>query len=294
LPAMPPSQPELPGVTHRFLDLSTGVRVHLAEAGAADAPPVLCLHGWPQHWWIWRDLIPLLADDFRLLCPDLRGLGWSGWPEDGDFRKQRLADDAVALLDALEIDRAHVVGHDWGAWTGFLLATGAAERLRTLLALSILHPWQPTGKAALNAWRFAYQVPLATPVLGERLQRERSFTVRVLKSAWGPRETFDDDAADLFAAAMSEPAAARAGHLLYRTFLVSELGPSLAGGFRGKRLGVPTRLLIGDRDPLGSELAAGVERHGDDAAAEVVERCGHFMPEERPRAVADAARALFA
>jgi pimeloyl-ACP methyl ester carboxylesterase len=292
--AMPPSQPELPGVTHRFLDLRTGVRVHLAEAGDPAAPPILCLHGWPQHWWIWRHLIDALGGEFRLLCPDLRGLGWSGWPVDGDFRKQRLADDAVALLDELGIERAHVMGHDWGAWTGFLLATGAPERLHSLLALSILHPWQPKGKAAMNAWRFAYQVPLATPILGERLQREPSFTVRVLKSGWGPRETFDDAAADLFAAAMAAPTAARAGHRLYRSFLVSELGPSLAGGFRGKRLGVPTRVLIGDRDPLGSDLVAGVELHGDDARADVVERCGHFMPEERPQVVADAARELFA
>ena len=290
---MPADLPQLPGVRHRFLDLSTGVRVHVAEAGPDDAPVVLCLHGWPQHWWIWRHAIADLGGEYRLLCPDLRGLGWSGWPEDGDFSKQRLADDAVALLDAEELDRVHLLGHDWGAWTGILLAVQAPERLRSLLALGILHPWQPTAKAALNAWRFSYQVPLATPVLGERLQRERAFTHRVLKSGWGPRDTYDEAAADSYADVMREPAAARAGHLLYKTFLISELRRSLAGGFKGRRLGVPSRLLIGDRDPLGAELAAGFERHGDDAASEVVPDCGHFMPEERPAVVAERARALF-
>src|SRR5215210_8119198 len=139
---VPVPMPELPGVRHRFLPLSTRVRVHLAEAGPGDAPPILCLHGWPQHWFIWRRVIPLLSDQYRLLCPDLRGFGWSGWPADGDFRKDRLAEDAVALLDRLEIDRAHVIGHDWGAWVGMLLAVNASDRLRALLALGIVHPWQ--------------------------------------------------------------------------------------------------------------------------------------------------------
>src|SRR5688572_10298658 len=98
---MPAPPPPLPGVTHRFLDLDTGVRLHVAEAGPRDATPVLALHGWPQHWWAWRRVIPLLSGEYRLIAPDLRGFGWSEHPADGDFTKQRMADDAVALLDAL-------------------------------------------------------------------------------------------------------------------------------------------------------------------------------------------------
>src|SRR5882757_1610915 len=97
--------PDVPGVRHAFHALPTGVTVHVAEAGPADAPAVLALHGWPQHWYVWRSVIPLLAD-FRVIAPDLRGLGWSGQPDDGDFRKARMAEDAVALLDALGIRRA--------------------------------------------------------------------------------------------------------------------------------------------------------------------------------------------
>jgi len=286
--------PDLPDVEHRFIDLPTGVRMHVAQAGPADAPPVVCLHGWPQHWWIWRRVIPLLSAEHRVVCPDNRGAGWSGWPDDGDFRKPRLVDDTIALLDALDIDTAHVLGHDWGAWTGMLLAVDAPERLRTLLALGIVHPWQPTARAIRNGWRFAYQVPLATPVVGERLQRQPGFVTRVLKSAWGGRETFDDDAAALYEAAQREPTAARAGHRMYRSFVTGELWGSLAGGFAGKRLGVPSRLLIGSREPLGTQLAEDFERHGDDATWDVLEGCGHFVPEERPERVVDDARTLFA
>ena len=63
------------------------------------------MHGWPQHWWLWRDVLPVLAATHRVICPDLRGFGWSGQPADGDFAKDRLADDMLALLDVLGLDR---------------------------------------------------------------------------------------------------------------------------------------------------------------------------------------------
>jgi pimeloyl-ACP methyl ester carboxylesterase len=286
--------PELPGVRHRHIGLPTRVRVHVAEAGPEDAPPVLCLHGWPQHWWIWRRVIPLLADEHRLLCPDLRGFGWSGRPADGDFRKQRLADDAIALLDRLGLERAHVIGHDWGAWTGLLLAVNSPERLRSLLALSIVHPWQPRVTLARNAWRFGYQLPIASPIAGRRIVAREGFTRRVLRSGWGERDTWDEEAAAVFAADQARPDRARASVQLYRTFLTREMGPAAAGAFAGRRLGVPARLVIGRRDPLGAHLAEGFERHGDDARAEIVEGAGHFLPEERPEIVAERARTLFA
>ncbi|HZO64229.1 MAG TPA: hypothetical protein VFB74_04430, partial [Kribbellaceae bacterium] len=57
----PPDLPQLPGVSHAFIRLSTGLRMHIAEAGQPDAPTVLLLHGFPQHWWEWRKVIPPLA-----------------------------------------------------------------------------------------------------------------------------------------------------------------------------------------------------------------------------------------
>jgi pimeloyl-ACP methyl ester carboxylesterase len=291
---MPPPLPEVAGVRHDFLDLATGVRAHVAEAGPRDATPVLCLHGWPQHWLIWRRLIAALGDEARLICPDMRGFGWSGQPADDDFRKRRLAEDALAILDALGIDRAHVIGHDWGGWTGYLLAIDAPERVRSLLALGIPHPWQPPVRVARNLWRLAYQLPVVAPLAGPRVMRSEWFTVRVLRGGWGDMATWDDGAADSYAAALSDPAQARAASRVYRSFQLQEAGPGMAGGFAGKRLAVPTRLLYGRRDPLGTALAKGIERHGDDASLELLEGCGHFVPEERPQVVAERARSLFA
>ena len=284
--------PAFPGLRHAHHDLPTGVRIHVAETGPEDAPPVLCLHGWPQHFLIWRHLWPVLAGEHRVICPDLRGHGWSGWPDDGDFRKARLADDALALLDVLGLERADVIGHDWGAWTGLLLGFRAPERVRSLLALSVLHPWQPRPLALRNAWRFAYQVPLATPWLGERLVRSDGFIQLVIRSGWADRSTWDDGAAASYEAVLRAPVGTRTSHLMYRSFLFGEMAASVGGSFAGARLPMPARLLIGEHDPLGAALAAGFERHGEDAGHEIVPGAGHFLPEERPAVVAERALEL--
>jgi pimeloyl-ACP methyl ester carboxylesterase len=104
-------------VAHRYIETGR-LGVHIAEAGSG--PPVLLLHGWPQHWYAWRELIPLLAGSRHLICPDLRGFGWTDAPASG-YRTADLAADMVALLDALELDRADVIGHGEGGRVGFEL-----------------------------------------------------------------------------------------------------------------------------------------------------------------------------
>src|SRR5262245_60995746 len=116
--------PELPGVAHRFADLR-GVRVHYAEAGSGD--PLVLQHGWPQHWWAWREVIGPLAERYRVICPDLRGCGWSSAPARG-YDKATLAEDLLALLDALGLERVRLIGHDWGAFAGYLACIRRPER----------------------------------------------------------------------------------------------------------------------------------------------------------------------
>src|SRR4051794_38978342 len=106
--------PQLDGVEHYFVDLPK-LRMHVAEAGSG--VPVLLLHGFPQHWWEWRKVIPGMAEHYRVICPDLRGSGWTDAPRKGYTRDQLLA-DVVALLDALNLDRVHLLTHDWTALIG--------------------------------------------------------------------------------------------------------------------------------------------------------------------------------
>jgi pimeloyl-ACP methyl ester carboxylesterase len=265
---MPVPMPPLEGAEHTFHALPTGVRVHLAALGPRDAPAVLALHGWPQHWWVWRDVMTALAGEFRVLAPDMRGFGWSGWPADGDFRKQRVADDALALLDALKLDRVRLVGHDWGGWAAILAALTAPERFSSLTLMGIGHPWVPRKLAARNAYRLAYMLPLS--VAPGRLPRTILTTARRDGVGWTDAEL------DTYLDTLS-PAATRR---LYRDFLTRELTG------RHGRLSVPARLLIGRREPLGDYIAANFP-----GEVEVVPGVGHFVPEEAPALVADRIRA---
>ena len=76
------SIPELEGVQHRLIDVGGGVTIHVADAGPADGPPVMLVHGFPQNWWQWHELIgPLAVAGYRVRCPDLLGRGWSSEPD---------------------------------------------------------------------------------------------------------------------------------------------------------------------------------------------------------------------
>jgi pimeloyl-ACP methyl ester carboxylesterase len=278
--------PEVEGVEHSFHDLPTGVRLHLAAAGPPDAPPVLCLHGWPQHWWSWRDVIGDLSG-FRVLAPDMRGFGWSDPPADDVFVKERIAEDAVALLDALGLDEVRLVGHDWGAWVAMLAALRAPERFSSLLAMSIASPWVPPITGLRNLWRLSYIPPIAAPVIGERVVRDGAFVRRVLEVGRRDGRAWTDEELETYVAVLREPQAAHASSKLYRDFVLREALRNAAGGFRGRRFEMPARLLHGRRDPLGRGLVEGFK-----GEIELVDGAGHFLPEEKPALVAERIRAM--
>jgi pimeloyl-ACP methyl ester carboxylesterase len=269
--------PELEGVTHRTVQ-ARGASFHVAEAGAGE--PLVLLHGWPQHWWAWRKVVPLLAPDARLIMPDLRGFGWSDAPPDR-YDKQSMADDVLAILDRLELQRVRIVGHDWGGWIAFLACMTAPERFERALVLGISPPFgRPSPRMLLDLWRFAYMLGIAAPVLGERMAASERFVRTVLSAQPG---AFSDDDLRAFAAVLAEPARARASVQLYRTFLLREA----VRGARG-RLHVPTRLVVGARDPVvRPSLLAGRQRFADDLTIELVPDCGHWIPAERPDLVAE-------
>jgi pimeloyl-ACP methyl ester carboxylesterase len=285
--------PQVEGVSHRWVE-ARGLKFHVAEAGAGD-DIVLCLHGWPQHWYEWRHLLPALADRHRVLAIDLRGFGWSDAPRTG-YEKENLADDVLAVLDALGIQRVKLVGHDWGGWIGFLLCLKAPHRFDRYLALNILHPWLGGVRATFPyAWRFAYQLLIMAPVVGYELHRRGRFVPRVLISASSRKEVWDQGTLGAFAGNLTEPDRARAAVQLYRVFQLRELRPILRGRYEHDRLTVPTKMLFGVKDVvLRPELLAGYEDHADAMEVELVQDSGHFIADEQPDLVASRAREFFA
>jgi pimeloyl-ACP methyl ester carboxylesterase len=285
---VPHDPPAVPGVDHEIVE-TPRLRIHVARAGGA-GPPLVLLHGWPQNWYAWRRVIPRFAERYRVLCPDLRGLGWTQAPRSG-YEKESLASDVLALLDALELPRVFLIGHDWGALAGFLLCLREPERVERFVALNEIHPWlRPSPRDALHAWRLWYQWVLATPVAGAWLVRNRPSFVRGLIRAWSANDVWSEQELDLFANSLREPERARASAQYYRTFLLRELFPMLAGRYRGHRLRTPTLLLFGaDDGVIRPHQIRGFEPHAEDMRLELIPAVGHFTAEEAPELVVDRA-----
>ena len=280
------------GVSHRWIE-ARGLRFHVAEAGGGE-DAVLCLHGWPQHWYEWRRLMPVLADRHRVLAMDLRGFGWSDAPREG-YEKENLATDVLAVIDALGLKRVKLVGHDWGGWIGFLLCMRAPERFDRFLALNVLHPWVELRRALPHAWRFWYQQVIQAPGLGYLAHRRGRFVRRMLREWVTDQSAWDEVTLSAFADNLAEPDRARAGVQMYRVFNLREAPALLRGRYGRQRLTVPTRLVFGvDDKALSPVLLAGYERHADDMKVELVPGCGHCIADERPDLVADRARAFLA
>jgi pimeloyl-ACP methyl ester carboxylesterase len=143
--------------------------VELAVTDSGAGAPVLLLHGYPDDGNVWRHQVkPLQNAGLRTIVPDLRGFGRSGAPADvSEYRVGRSVGDAVAILDALEIERAHVVGHDWGAGVAWAMALLAPERVDRLVVLSVGHPGvAPALEDREKGWyQLLFQFPEAEALL---------------------------------------------------------------------------------------------------------------------------------
>jgi pimeloyl-ACP methyl ester carboxylesterase len=279
--------PHVEGVEHRFVDAG-GLRMHVAEAGEGE--PLVMLHGWPQHWYEWRHLIGPLAARYRVICPDLRGLGWTDAPPRG-YQKENLANDVLALLDELGVERFLLLGHDWGGWVGFLIALREPERVERFLTLNIYPPFTEVSlAAALRMWRFWYQWVIASPGLGQLAVRGMASPV----FRWLGSEIWSDAEREVFLGRLREPERTRASVQYYRSFQLRDMPALLAGRYRKAHLRPPTKILFGaDDHVLRPEGLDGAERHAEDLTIELLPGVGHFVADEVPEIVVDRARSFF-
>jgi pimeloyl-ACP methyl ester carboxylesterase len=140
---------------------------NVAEIGSG--PPILLLHGWPDSWHLWHAQMHALArSGHRVLAPDLRGFGESDQPDAvEDYSLRLLIGDVVSILDQFDIERADVVGHDWGAALAWLVATFVPERVGRLVAISVGHPKAFTGAGLLQKQLSWYMLWFQFPGVAE-------------------------------------------------------------------------------------------------------------------------------
>jgi pimeloyl-ACP methyl ester carboxylesterase len=285
----PPSLPSVEGVEHRFVQ-ANGIRVHVAEAG--EGPPLMLLHGGPQHWYAWRHVIPELAGEFRLICPDLRGFGWSDAPRDG-YRIDQRARDMIGVLDALSIDKVQLAGHDWGGMLGFHMCFVARERIERFMAVSINHPWQRWWPGLSNDWRLWYQLLIVLPGLGPWISCVPAFLRFMLglgvadpSATWAPGER------EHYAALMQEPARALANSKMYRALWTPN---GIKTMMHTEPLDLPILLVHGTRDfAIGPRIQrSGWQHHAPQMTLELIDGASHWLLNEHPKLIATRAREFF-
>ena len=250
-------------------DLTFDVRVE----GPADAPAALLLHGFPQTSHSWRLVLPYLQG-FRVVAPDQRGYSPDARPSDVEaYRLPRLVADALALLDALGIDRAHVVGHDWGAAVAWQLGTRHADRVRTLTAVSVPHPRafiEALRSDADQRRRSAYMRDFATSGFAEVLL---AHDARRLRRVFGDASAAVD--VDDMVARAQQPGALEAWLRWYAAQRSEDLADTPSAT-------VPTMHVWSDGDlALGRAGAAGTAAFVDGPYRfEVLPGVSHWIPEE--------------
>ena len=220
--------------------------ISLAVIDEGSGPPVLLLHGFPDSAHTWRHQITALtAAGYRTIAPDMRGFGESDMPTDvAGYRISSIARDAIGLLDALGIERAHVVGHDWGALTAWLIAALYPARVERLAVLAVGHP--ATGREPTIAQRemtWYYLLFQFAGVAEALLQRDDWRLFR----EW----TRGDGDTERYVADLSRPSALTAALNYYRANLHPER--ELHGRPQIPAVAAPTLGLWGNRDHFVTE-----------------------------------------
>lgn len=252
-------------------------------AGPADGEPVVLLHGFPQSAAGWALVAPALIDaGFHVIAPNQRGYSAGARPTDvADYTTEALVGDVLGLLDAVGIDAAHIVGHDWGAAIAWPLAVNHPERVKSLTAVSVPH-LAAYGKALREDTdqqrRASYIGLLRQPGKAEDLLLEDG--AARLRAMYG--DVVPADQAEEHVRILSEPGALTAALNWYRA-MTADLGEL-------PHVTVPTTYVWSDGDiAIGR---TGAENCGTfvDAPYEFVELSGisHWIPEEAPAALATA------
>ncbi|MBJ3764137.1 alpha/beta hydrolase [Maribius pontilimi] len=274
--------------------------VTLSVRRAGTGAPLVLLHGYPETALAWAQVAPALAQHFDVIVPDLRGYGASDAPPDdaghSAYSKRQMGRDIVALLDALDLPRAHVLGHDRGARVAYRMALDHPDRVARLGVIEIIPTgsywarWTAESALAAYHWTFLAQPsPLPERMIAADPQGYCDWTL----ASWTADKdlgVFDDAALAAYRAQMAEPARCAAMCADYRAGAGIDRALDDADIQAGRKIAAPMLFLHGNRgfpakagDPaaIWAELAEDITVATYDG--------GHFAMEEAPHEVISAA-----
>jgi pimeloyl-ACP methyl ester carboxylesterase len=302
-----PVVPPKPGTHSSFGALKQvnagALTIGYAEAGPADGPAVILLHGWPYDIHSYADVAPLLAaEGHRVIVPYLRGHGTTRFLSSRTPRNAQqsvVALDIIALMDALKIDKAVLAGYDWGSRTADIIAALWPERCKALVSVTgYLITNRETQKQPLPPkleWAWWYQYYFATERGRQGLDENRHDLARLIWTFNSPTWNFDDATFERTAAAFTNPDYVSIVIHNYRWRLglaegdprYDRLEKRLA---KGPVIGVPTVTLDGEVDPFtpAGDGASYRGRFSGAYAHRTLKGIGHNVPQEAPQAFAEA------
>ncbi|AMA58207.1 alpha/beta fold hydrolase [Bradyrhizobium sp. CCGE-LA001] len=274
-----------------------------AEAGPADGQPVILLHGWPYDIYAFVDVAPLLAAaGHRVIVPYLRGYGTTRFLAEATVRNGQpsaIAADIVALMDALKIDKATIAGFDWGARTANIIAALWPERVKAMVSVSgYLIGSQQAGKmplppkAELQWW---YQFYFATERGREGYDKYRHDFSKLIWQLASPQWHFDDATFERSAQAFDNPDHVAIVIHNYRWRLGLADGEAKYNAYEARLaqapvIAVPTITMEGDANgaPHPEPSAYAKKFSGRYSHRTIKGGIGHNLPQEAPKAFADA------
>jgi pimeloyl-ACP methyl ester carboxylesterase len=279
------------------------LNVSYAEAGPADGPAVILLHGWPYDIYSFADVVPSLrAAGYRVIVPYLRGYGATRFLSETTVRNGQpsaIASDIIALIDALRIEKATFAGYDWGARTANIIAALWPERCRAMVSVSgYLIGSQQAGKmplppaAELQWW---YQFYFATERGRIGYDQHRHDFAKLIWRLASPKWQFDDATFDRSAAAFDNPDHVAIVIHNYRWRLGLADGEPQYDGLeqklsQGPTISVPTITMEGDANgaPHPDPATYAKKFSGKYSHRTIKGGVGHNLPQEAPRAFAEA------
>jgi pimeloyl-ACP methyl ester carboxylesterase len=251
-----------------------GLSMYVVDEGEGEA--VVLLHGFPDTSDMWRHQVPaLLEAGYRVVAPDLRGRGRTDRPEEVEaYLLGAHVGDVTGLMDVLDIDRAHVVGHDWGAPVGWMLASFIPERVRSLVAVSVGHPAFFLRPSIRQIARFWYIMLFQFAVAEEIITRDDWQFLRAWGATSPDRDRYVED--------LARPGALVAGLNWYRANLPPEIFVSDEIDY--PRITCPVMGVYGAGDMALTEepMTASAELVEGDWRYERFDDCGHWLTLEAP------------
>lgn len=273
------------------------LQLHYLAAGPKDAPRVILLHGFPDFSYTWREVVPMLARDYRVLAPDLRGYAASDKPTTG-YDVDTLADDIVGFLDATAaVDGAapdtptHLVGHDWGAAVGWWTVIRAPSRLTSFTAIDVPHPVAFADFLEVSAEqrkksRYMKRLtsPLAPRVLAGMSDAKR---LKVYREPLTRKEAFGDAELAWYRAAFDTTAETRPP-LAYYQARFERAAANEAAARKAPRIAIPVLVVWGGKDEyLMSEMAAKSCEHVEVCRVQILDDAGHWPHWDDPTGVVE-------